>query len=206
MARLGYVPDASRSEQVRWMVSRCEPLLLVILSAHYLVRTSVWPISIPVLTASIIGCALGLFGLAYDPHSRLGLMRATFATSLLIAMALVLKHHLVDLVPWFPVLGISYPLVFGLRRAYPFVLANSIGVAFAAISVFGVTSGLLRVPVVLIGGMLAGLVADALREATTSATTATRDAARARTNENYLRTVLDTAPIGILVIGGELEN
>ena len=39
-----------------------------------------------------------------------------------------------------------------------------------------------------------------------SAATATRDAARARTSENYLRTVLNTAPIGILVIGGELEN
>ena len=30
--------------------------------------------------------------------------------------------------------------------------------------------------------------------------------ARARTSENYLRTVLNTAPIGILVIGGELES
>ncbi len=41
MTRLGYTPDASRSEQVRWLVSRCEPLLLVMLSAHYLLRTSV---------------------------------------------------------------------------------------------------------------------------------------------------------------------
>ena len=40
MTRLGYSPDASRSEQVRWLVSRCEPLLLVMLSAHYLLRTS----------------------------------------------------------------------------------------------------------------------------------------------------------------------
>ena len=48
--------------------------------------------------------------------------------------------------PWFSILGIFYPLVFGLRRAYPFVLANTIGVGVAATSVFGVTSGLLRVP------------------------------------------------------------
>ncbi|MBK5332721.1 MAG: GGDEF domain-containing protein [Ilumatobacteraceae bacterium] len=206
MTRLGYSPDASRSEQVRWLVSRCEPLLLVMLSVHYLLRTSVWPVSIPVLTAAVAGCALGLFSTVYPTNSRLGMLRATVATLLLIAISLVLSHHLVDFVPWFSILGISYPLVFGLRRAYPFLLANAIGVGVAATSAFGVTSGLLRVPVVLIGGVLAGLVADALEQATMSATTATRDAARARTSENYLRTVLNTAPIGILVIGGELEN
>ena len=208
MTRLGYSPDASRSEQVRWLVSRCEPLLLVMLSAHYLLGTSVWwPASAPLVVLSIVSCALGLFGTVYATNSRLGMLRATLSTTLLLAMAVALRHHhLVDLIPWFPVLGISYPLVFGLRRAYPFVLANAIGVGIAATNEFSVTSGLLRVPVVLIGGVVAGLVADALEEATKSATSATRDAARARTSENYLRTVLNTAPIGILVIGGELEN
>jgi diguanylate cyclase (GGDEF)-like protein/PAS domain S-box-containing protein len=206
MARLGYSSDASRSEHVRWLVSRCEPLLLVTLSAHYLLRTSVWPVSIPVVVVAVACCALGLFGAVYPTNSRLGLMRASAASLLLIAMSLALSDHLVDLVPWFPILGISYPLVFGLRRAYPFVIVNAVGVGVAATHSFGVTSGLLRVPVVVIGGVLAGLVADALEEATTSATTATRDAIRARTSENYLRTVLNTAPIGILVIGGELES
>ncbi len=206
MTRLGYSPDASRSEQVRWLVSRLEPVILVMLSAHYLLRTSVWSVSVPVLIAAIACCALGLFGVVYGTNSRLGMLRATAATLLLFAMALALSDHLVDVVPWFPILGISYPLVFGLRRAYPFVIANAVGVGVAATEAFGVTSGLLRVPVVLIGGIVAGLVADALEQATVSATTATRDAARARTSENYLRTVLNTAPIGILVIGGELEN
>jgi diguanylate cyclase (GGDEF)-like protein/PAS domain S-box-containing protein len=206
MTRLGYSPAASRSEQVRWLVSRSEPFLLVMLSVHYLVRTSVWPVSIPVLIAAIAGLALGLFGAVYPTNSRLGVLRATVATLLLIAMSLVLSNHLVDLVPWFSILGICYPLVFGLRRAYPFVLVNAIGVGVAATSAFGVTSGLLRVPIVVIGGVFAGLVADALEQATMSAATATRDAARARTSENYLRTVLNTAPIGILVIGGELES
>ena len=206
MTRLGYSRDASRSEQVRWLVSRLEPVILVMLSAHYLLRTSVWSVSIPVVIAAIACCALGLFGVVYGTNSRLGMLRATAATLLLFAMSLALSDHLVDVVPWFPILGISYPLVFGLRRAYPFVIANAIGVAIAATAAFGVTSGLLRVPVVLIGGVVAGLVADALEQATVSATTATRDAARARTSENYLRTVLNTAPIGILVIGHELEN
>ncbi len=206
MTRLGYRSEVSRSEQVRWLVSRCEPLLLVTLSTHYLLRTSVWPVSVPVLIAAIGGLALGLFGTVYPTNSRMGILRASVATALLIAASLSLSHHLVDFVPWFSILGISYPLVFGLRRAWPFVLANAIGVGIAATSVFGVTSGLLRVPIVLIGGILAGLVSDALEQATLSATTATRDAARARTSENYLRTVLNTAPIGILVIGAELEN
>ena len=95
MTRLGYSPAASRSEQVRWLVSRCEPFLLVMLSVHYLVRTSVWPVSIPVLIASIAGLALGLFGAVYPTNSRLGVLRATVATLLLIAMSLVLSHHLV---------------------------------------------------------------------------------------------------------------
>ncbi len=206
MTRLGYSPDASRSEQVRWLVSRCEPLLLVMLSAHYLLSTSVWSVRPTVVVLAIASCALGLFGAVYATNSRLGLLRATAATALLLAMVVSEPHHLVDLIPWFPILGISYPLVFGLRRAYPFVLANSIGVGIAASHEFGVGSGLLRVPVVLIGGVVAGLVADALEEATKAATSATRDAARARTSENYLRTVLNTAPIGILVIGDELEN
>ncbi len=206
MTRLTYPADASRSEKLRWLVSRCEPLLLIVLCAHYLLRTSVWPVSVPVVIGAVLGCALGLFGLVYGTSIRLGLVRATVATALLMAMSAVLSHHLVDLIPWFSVLGICYPLVFGIRRAYPFVLATTIGVGFAATSAFGVTSGLLRVPLVLIGGILAGLVADALEEATNSASTATRDAARATTSENYLRTVLDTAPIGIMVIGHDAEE
>ncbi|HEX3089948.1 MAG TPA: EAL domain-containing protein [Ilumatobacteraceae bacterium] len=162
--------------------------------------------SIPVVVLAIAGLALGLFGAVYPTNSRLGLLRATAATGLLLAISLALSEHLVDFIPWFAILGISYPLMFGLRRAWPFIVVNAVGMGVAATSAFGVTSGLLRVPIVVIGGVIAGLVADALEEATLSATTATRDAVRARTSENYLRTVLNTAPIGILVIGGELEN
>ena len=151
MTRLAYPADASRSEKLRWLASRFEPLVLVILCVHYLLRTSVWPVSIPVLLGATAGCALGLFSLVYGTNLRLGLLRATVATLLLITMSLVLSDHLIDFVPWFSVLGICYPLVFGLRRAYPFVIANTIGVGVAAISLFGVTSGLLRVPMVLIG-------------------------------------------------------
>jgi diguanylate cyclase (GGDEF)-like protein/PAS domain S-box-containing protein len=206
MARLGYSADGSRSEKVRWLVSRCEPIVLVTLSAHYLLRTSGRPVSITVVIAAIAGCALGLFGLLYRTTARRGLLRAAAATALLMAMSIASSDHLVEFIPWFPVLGIGYPLAFGLRRAYPIVIANAVGVGVAATSAFGVTSGLLRIPQVLVGGIVAGLVADALEEASRSASTATRDAIRATTSENYLRAVLDTAPIGILVIGGELEN
>jgi len=198
--------DAPRPAALRWLVSRCEPLLLVALSAHYLVRTSVWPASIPVVMAAIVGGAFALLSVVHDTSWRVGMLRATFATGLLSGMALTLRDHLVDLTPWFLVLGVCYPLVFGLRRAYPLVIANAVGMGVAASSAFGAASGLLRVPLVLIGGVLAGLVADALAEATASAATATRDAARARTRENYLHTVIDTAPIGILVIGRDPDE
>ena len=99
--RLGYSADASRSEQVRWLVSRCEPLVLVFLSAHYLLRTSVWPVSIPLLIAAVAGFALGLFGAVYPTNSRLGMLRATAATLLLIAISMALSNHLVDFVPWY---------------------------------------------------------------------------------------------------------
>ncbi len=206
LARLGYVDSASRSESVRWIVSRCEPFLLIGLAAQYLLRTQVWPVSVPVVVAAVAACAFGLFGLFDGGNTRLALIRAAAASALLVAICLDLPAHLVDFVQWFPLLGTSYGLVFGLRRAYPFIIVNSIGMGFAATHAFGVSAGLLRVPLVLVGGVIAGLVADALEEATTSASRATHDAVRARTSENYLRAVLDTAPIGILVIGGELEN
>jgi diguanylate cyclase (GGDEF)-like protein/PAS domain S-box-containing protein len=206
LTRLGYSAGVSRSEQVRWLVSRCEPFLLIGLATQYLLRTTVWSVSTPVVIASIAACALGLCGFFDGGNTRLALLRAAAASALLVAICLALPDHLVDFVQWFPLLGTSYGLVFGLRRAYPFIIANSIGLGFAATHTFGASAGLMRVPLVLIGGVIAGLVADALEEATTSASRATHDAARARTNENYLRAVLDTAPIGILVIGAELEN
>ncbi len=208
MTRLGYLPDASRSEKVRWLVARCEPLLLVALALQCLIAAAVLSESLVVYIGGLGGCAFGLFGLVNPTNRRLGLLRATYATALLMAVAWVLPDpQVVDLVPWFSILGIGYPLVFGLRRAYPFIIANSIGIAVAGTKAFSdTTSGLLRVPVVVIGGILAGLIADALEEATASASAATRDAVRAKTSENYLRTVLNTAPIGILVIGSELED
>ena len=207
LRKLGYKPDASRSEQVRWLVWRCEPLLLVVLAIHYLLRApqqqspDLW-----LVIVAIVCLGLGLFGIIQASTVRLGWLRASLATGLLIAIAVAAKGQLVDFVPWFAILGISYPLVFGLRRAWPFMIVNAIGCGVASTKEFGGDASFLRVIVVLLGGVLAGLVADALEEATASAARATRDAARARTSENYLRTVLDTAPIGILVIGAELEN
>ena len=63
-------------------------------------------------------------------------------------MSLALSEHLVDFIPWYAILGISYPLMFGLRRAWPFVVVNAAGIGVAATIAFGVTSGLLRVPIV----------------------------------------------------------
>jgi diguanylate cyclase (GGDEF)-like protein/PAS domain S-box-containing protein len=207
LRKLGYKPDASRSEKVRWLVWRCEPLLLVVLAAHYLSRAPEQQAPALWLVIVAIAClGLGLFGIIQASTVRLGSIRASVATALLIAIAAAAKGQLVDFVPWFAILGISYPLVFGLRRAWPFMIVNAIGCGVASTNEFGGAASFLRVVVVLLGGVLAGLVADALEEATASAARATRDAARARTSENYLRTVLDTAPIGILVIGAELEN
>jgi len=206
LRKLGYRPDASRSERVRWLVWRIEPVLLVVLAAHYLLRGPVESPTNPMLPVAIICLAIGLIGIVQASTARLGLVRASIATGLLIAIAFASKHQLIDFVPWFAVLGITYPLVFGLRRAWPFMIVNAIGAGWASTYAFGEGAGLTRVPVILLGGVLAGLLADALEEATSSAAQATRDAARARTSENYLRTVLDTAPIGILVIGAELED
>ena len=200
--------DGTRAERLSRLIARGEPILLIGVAAHYLltVALTTWSVNEPVLILAIGAAVLGLAGLTPDRHQMLPLVRAIVATGLLLCMALALEEHLQQITPWFYVLGITYALVFGFRRSLPIVAANAAGMAVAASTAYGVLSGLLRVPIVLIGGVLAGLVADALTEAAASANSATGDAARARTRENYLRTVLDTAPIGIIVIGRQPED
>ncbi|MGB8860046.1 MAG: EAL domain-containing protein [Ilumatobacteraceae bacterium] len=202
-ARPGLAGCTTRSEKVRWIVSRFEPLLLVAVSLYYILGVLLWSLSlsVAVLVAAIFGVVLGLHGVIAGVDHRLGRVRGLVATALLVAMTFVLRDRLADLVVWSSILGVGYPLVLGLRRAYPIVIVNSIAVGLTAISALGGATGVLDVVFVLIGGVLAGLVADALEESTGVASLAQRDALRSTTSESFLRAVLDTAPVGILVIG-----
>src|SRR4051812_27050491 len=174
--KLGYRRDASRSERVRWMVWRFEPLLLVVLAAHYVLQgkpESAWA---PVFLVAVACMGLGLFGVVQASTVRISWIRAAVACGLLIAIAFAAKNQLVDFVPWFAILGISYPLVFGLRRGWPFMIVNAIGCGVASARAFdGAASGWLRGPGILIGGVLAGFVADAPGAATAPAGRGARD-------------------------------
>ena len=206
LSRLGYDRDTSRSEKVRWLVARCEPLLLVGVAANYLLRLPGWRASVPLVVAAVAACAFGLVSVVRRTDARLGLVRGAAAAALLIALCLVLRSHRADLVLWFSILGISYPLLLGWRRAWPLVAVNAVGVGVTAGAVSGAGSGVLHAAFVLAGGALAGLVADALDDALVAASAATRDAMRSNMSEHHLRAVIDTAPVGILVVGNEREQ
>src|SRR3954452_18957536 len=142
LGKLGYRRDASRSERVRWIVWRFEPLLLVALAAHYVLRGNSDSDSIRVLVLAIGCMGLGLFGMVQASTVRISWIRAAVACGLLIAIAFAAKNQLVDFVPWFAILGISYPLVFGLRRGWPFMIVNAIGCGVASARAFdGAASG-----------------------------------------------------------------
>src|SRR6476620_1934457 len=83
LRKLGYRPDASRSERVRWLVWRIAPVLLVVLAAHYLLRGPVESPTNPMLPVAIICLAIGLIGIVQASTARLGLVRASIATGLL---------------------------------------------------------------------------------------------------------------------------
>ena len=129
LSRLGYDRDTSRSEKVRWLVARCEPLLLVGVGANYLLRLPGWRASVPLVVAAVAACAFGLVFVVRRTDARLGLVRGAAAAALLIALCLVLRSHRADLVLWFSILGISYPLLLGWRRVWPLVAVNAVAAA-----------------------------------------------------------------------------
>ena len=94
-------------------------MLLVLLVAHYLLRTTVVAgVDSRWCSARSPAARSGCSAWSYGTSARLGTACVRPSPpALLIAMSLVLSEHLVDFVPWFSILGISYPLVFGLRRA-----------------------------------------------------------------------------------------
>src|SRR3954463_1397093 len=103
LQKLGYRADASRSERVRWIVWRFEPLLLVLLAAHYVLRGNSDSGSIPMLILAIACMGLGLFGMAQASTVRLSWFRAAVACGLLITIAFAVSQQLVDFIPWFAI-------------------------------------------------------------------------------------------------------
>ena len=189
----------SQSRRVLAWVRRCEPLILVGLGAQFFIRASAWSTSPWFVSLAVIVTAMGVTGLAFGHSSPFHVVRAGAAFLFLGAMTITLPEHLPEFIGWYTVLPILYPLLFGLRRSIPLIVAFTAVFAGAAIHAFGIGTALIRTPMLALGAILAGLIADALRESIDSS-------ARATTSENHLRAVLHAAPIGILVIGATAET
>ncbi len=202
-AWLGRAPGSSRTQHVRRLVARAEPVLPIALAGWCLLRAATDDVPVAVLVAAGVLLALGIHGLVTAVRPHMAIVRGVAATAVVASMAATLPDRRGEMVVCFLLLGVSYALVLGLRRGAAILLANVAAAGVVASVAFGVAAGVGQAIVVAIAGVAAGVIADALGEADELALAATRDAVRSRTSENFLRAVLDTAPVGILVIGND---
>ena len=162
---LSDAPQAfSQSRRVLAWVRRCEPLILVGLGAQFFIRLDAWSASPWFTLLAVIVTAMGLAGLTFGHTGPYQVVRATTAFLFLGAMALALPDRLAEFVGWYMILPVLYPLLFGLRRSIPLIVAFSAAFAIAASHAFGIGPALIRTPILAFGGILAGLIADSLRE------------------------------------------
>ncbi|MFM2070778.1 MAG: hypothetical protein RLZZ623_1041 [Actinomycetota bacterium] len=195
-AAAGGIPERSsaprnRAALVVQLLRRGEPIILIVLGAHATVNTLAHGAPALLVVAAILGQLIGAVGFVWPMTPRMAMARAWYAVALLVAMAIQLDERLVAFVPWFPILLLSYGLVFGLRRGYPLMIALMPPTVIAMFTVFEGWNLPIRVIPPLVGGIVAGLITDALIETSE----ATR---RAIAHERRLQTVIDTAPIGIM--------
>ena len=185
------VAPRERTELVLRLLRRAEPALLIGVSLHGCIQLisddGPWVLVAPAAAA----LAFGVVGLIKPTDGRTPMLRAIVAISLLSAITLSADGPLVEFVSWYSILFTLYPLVFGLRRAWPLLVALLGPMVSALYDVHGAWSlALLAFPIVP-AAIVAGLISDVMVDAVAGLRQATA-------RERELRTAIDHAPIGIL--------
>ena len=195
-----------RADRVRLIVARIEPLLVLGLGAFLLTQVTRWRQPAMLLVVGLILIAAG--GLGVVAANLRPIVEARLWLGLLAAVTIAAfdREHVLDLLAWFAIFGLGPPLVLGLRRAAPAIAVATLGMSLGSWHVFNIYAGVIRGVAVVLGGVLFGLIADSFEESDSIATRSRRDALRAERREQQLRTVLDAAPIGIMVVGDSPEN
>lgn len=173
--------------------------MLAGLGVHILLRWKWDPplwLQLMAITAVVVGSA----SVFLAANIRMAMARSFFGCALLFAACQALTPHRVDFMPWFAILGIGYPLLFGFARSFPTIIALNSTFLLVGWNWFGWSSAMVRVVSTVGGGVLAGLIADARTEALAAESRATADAFEATSNSRRLRAIIDAAPVGIMMV------
>ncbi len=186
-----------RSAVVRHLLVRCEPLFLVALGLHVSLHALAFESSTVLALTGMAAQVVGVLGLVRPAGDIAPLLRGFGATAVLVVTAAVAGERFIDFRPWYSVLFVGYPLVLGLRRSLPVLVALAPALAWSTLddtlADHGAWAVAARIVPVVAGAIVVGLITEVMSEAAL----AERDAVD---RELRLRTSVDTAPIGLLTV------
>jgi diguanylate cyclase (GGDEF)-like protein len=191
---------------VRLLVARAEPLLVIGLGGFLASRATQWGREYSLISIGVGLLLFGFVGVVGRNHHRVVEVRLWCGLIAACTVALIDSDYALDMLAWFAIFGLGPPIALGLKRASASLTVASLAMLIGSWSVFNVYAGLIRGSAVLLGGVLFGMIADSFEESDAVARTARREARRATRREQQLRTVLDAAPIGIIVMGDSEAN
>ena len=195
-----------RADRVRLIVARVEPILALGLGAFLLTQVPSWHQPAMLLVIGLILIAAGSLGVVVANRKPIIEARLWLGLLASVTIAIFNREYVLDLLAWFAIFGLAPPLVLGLRRAAPAIAVATVGMWLGSWHVFNIYAGVIRGVAVVLGAVLFGMIADSFEESDSIATRSRRDARRAERREQQLRTLLDAAPIGIMVVGDSPEN
>ena len=181
------------SALVRQVLRRGEPLIVICLGLYVTVQVLAHHEPVALAIAGGAGQLVGVLGMVRPGRPLWASARAAIATALLLAMSVSMPDRLISIVPWYPIVLVSYPLVFGVRRAAPILLVLVAPFCWVMVEVYDGWAILVRVIPTMIAALVVGLITDAMEESAAAA----REAVD---REHRLRTSIDTAPIGIMAV------
>ena len=197
---------ALRADRVRLISARVEPLVVIGFASFLLTRLGVWhPPAVLAVFATVL-LMIGAAGLVRASSKPVVEARLWVGLVSVIAVGLLNIEFALDLLAWFAIFGLGTPLLVGLRRGAPAIAVAAAGMLVGGWHSFNFYAGFIRAMAVVLGGALFGLIADSFEESDAIATRARHEALRAEKRERELRTVLDVAPIGIMVVGDSPAN
>jgi diguanylate cyclase (GGDEF)-like protein/PAS domain S-box-containing protein len=159
----------------RWWLAATPFVLIVVVN---LARQLLWSDSVTWVCSIVRGTAvLGLFAIA----------------------ALASPAHRVDLLPWFSYGSVLYGVLVGLRRSVPIQMVAVPGFAVLAFTELAPVGAASRTAAVVVSALLAGALGNGVDRALEAAEVERRRAERHEMREAQLRTLLEAAPIGIVL-------
>jgi hypothetical protein len=112
-----------RTALVHHLLRRSEPVFLVALGLHVTLHSLSFGTSPLLALAGVAAQVVGVASLVRPGGSLAPILRGFAATGLLVTASIVTDERIADFRPWYAVLFVAYPLVLGLRRSLPVLVA-----------------------------------------------------------------------------------